>query len=807
MKKILFFLVSFFLFSHCFCQWQPINGKQRFTNGLGIPTKDTTTTSAADTSMITIRPQDSALWVKYKGGWYKVPRVTTSNPNIFLNGGNSFGTTATLGTTDNNDLKIINNNTNYWTFGKTGTLSNSGVSFDFVGDVTASSSAAITGGAIYPINYLSLPDTNRNVAYNLIGTNNGSLFAQIGSGQYFRQVLMAKDSSIYVTPTYFNSHTTSGSITGNSPTSPSNPYPLTFWNATSHLGYTNGATIDTANGKMYTNNKRLADTTDLANYVPYSSANKAIDFNAKSLKNLFISKTGDTTSKFTFDVSGIPTATTLTVAVPNRSVKIDSITTSTTTAINGLLKGNGSNVGAATAGASNDYLAGSSLSATRNLSTGSIFTYNSSTGAYNLDTTKLGGGGLTGNGSPSGPLMPFGLWSAANSKLSSTTVAYGNFDSVNHNFNFGTTTPQSTYLVNINGAAAATTLNGLTLSQLGASSNMYIGNLNGGNGGAAGTYNMSIGYGGMRVTNSSSQYNIGIGVNNFYTLTSGNNNVAIAPINAAYNISTGVDNTFINNGPISNVSYSTGVGGSTNANYATAIGWNSYSTLNGVSLGYNAGYNNSGNYTNINNNVFVGYEAGQSSIAANNTIIIGNYNQSPTAYASTYNTFIGNNQYLYNVGSYNTVIGAQIQPRTNGSNEVILGDGAGNQKLNIFSTGNAMLGYGNNPTDDATNKLQVNGTAKATAFNSNATQTTVSTGLTAGSIVFSTPFNGSSYKKVIAYCNGVTGTLSTPYTISFTNTPVVTFASAGLTASTLTTTQFNITGVSANSGYVIIEGY
>ena len=257
MKKILFFLVSFFLFSHCFCQWQPINGKQRFTNGLGIPTKDTTTTSAADTSMITIRPQDSALWVKYKGGWYKVPRVTTSNPNIFLNGGNSFGTTATLGTTDNNDLKIINNNTNYWTFGKTGTLSNSGVSFDFVGDVTASSSAAITGGAIYPINYLSLPDTNRNVAYNLIGTNNGSLFAQIGSGQYFRQVLMAKDSSIYITPTYFNNHTSSGSITGNSPTSPSNPYPLTFWNATSHLGYTNGATIDTANGKMYTNNKRL----------------------------------------------------------------------------------------------------------------------------------------------------------------------------------------------------------------------------------------------------------------------------------------------------------------------------------------------------------------------------------------------------------------------------------------------------------------------------------------------------------------------------------------------------------------------
>jgi hypothetical protein len=58
-------------------QWQPINGKQRFTNGLGVPAKDTSTTSTADSSMITIRPQDSSLWVKYKGDWYKVPRISS----------------------------------------------------------------------------------------------------------------------------------------------------------------------------------------------------------------------------------------------------------------------------------------------------------------------------------------------------------------------------------------------------------------------------------------------------------------------------------------------------------------------------------------------------------------------------------------------------------------------------------------------------------------------------------------------------------------------------------------------------------
>ena len=37
-----------------------------------------------------------------------------------------------------------------------------------------------------------------------------------------------------------------------------------------------------------------------------------------------------------------------------------------------------------------------SLSATRNVSTGSIFTYNSATGDYNLDTTRIGVGTITG---------------------------------------------------------------------------------------------------------------------------------------------------------------------------------------------------------------------------------------------------------------------------------------------------------------------------------------------------------------------------------------------------------------------------
>jgi len=499
-----------FFSGQCLSQWQPINGKQRFTTGLGVPSKDTGTISSADTSMITIRPQDSALWVKYKGDWYKVPRVTTSNPFNILNGGNSFGSTAIIGTTDNNDLKIINNNTNYWTFGKTGTLSNSGVSFDFAGDVTASSSAAITGGAIYPINYLSLPDTNRNVAYGLIGTHNGSLFAQIGSGQYFRQVLMAKDSSLYITPTYFNANKGSGTITGNSPTITSSKVPITYWNGTNHIGYTNGATVDTACGNVAAN-------TFYSGFSSVAASGTQITLTVLSIPNYLITGSGGQVIKlpdattlpsgtiFTFNnnqtsgtitvnnnsnslVTTIPTGGYASLVLNSNSIAAGSwdwhfsapsavqwstntfnlgnasITNATWNAsvigsnkggagsVTGILKADGSgNVSAATSGAANDYLVGSSLSATRNVSTGSIFTYNSATGAYNLDTTKLGGGGITGNGTPSGQLMPFATWSTANSKLSSSTVTYGNYDSTNHNFNFGTTTPQSNYLLNVNG--------------------------------------------------------------------------------------------------------------------------------------------------------------------------------------------------------------------------------------------------------------------------------------------------------------------------------------------------------------------
>jgi hypothetical protein len=72
MKRILFILFVLTTYTAS-AQWTIINGNQRFAKGLGIPTKDTFNTyTLADTSQIVLRPQDSSLYVHYKGRWQKV---------------------------------------------------------------------------------------------------------------------------------------------------------------------------------------------------------------------------------------------------------------------------------------------------------------------------------------------------------------------------------------------------------------------------------------------------------------------------------------------------------------------------------------------------------------------------------------------------------------------------------------------------------------------------------------------------------------------------------------------------------------
>ncbi len=88
-----------------------------------------------------------------------------------------------------------------------------------------------------------------------------------------------------------------------------------------------------------------------------------------------------------------------------------------------------------------------------------------------------------------------------------------------------------------------------------------------------------------------------------------------------------------------------------------------------------------------------------------------------------------------------------------------------------------------------------------------ATQTTVNA-TTSGTVKYSQPEQGSSYKKVIAYAAAALGTASYTFPTAFTNTPVI-LTTNGLGAAVVTalsTTAMTITGTTT-TGFIIVEGY
>lgn len=143
-----------------------------------------------------------------------------------------------------------------------------------------------------------------------------------------------------------------------------------------------------------------------------------------------------------------------------------------------------------------------------------------------------------------------------------------------------------------------------------------------------------------------------------------------------------------------------------------------------------------------------------------------------------------------------------IYARATGTNQARLITTAGLQ---------AYLGLGSNAYSStayaplASPIFTVNATAPV--FNPTATQSTVA-GSVSGNIVASQPFQGSSYKKVIIYCNSLNGTATYtfPTTFSFSPMSIDRLNTTGNTIS-WNETSIMITCTSATSGFITLEGY